>query len=228
MEFEDAAAGPSGDTVLELLDRVLNTGVVLAGEIAITVADIELIYLRLQLLLSSAETARQAGWLPPGPHFGKTTSVSAGKGDRHLLPGPTFGCFAQKEPVPFPGPVEGVMDRKAPMAHWDTLFSDNPPTPGPLPAAAVRSRAPSQFRVDPENVSSGLVQLVLTLVELLRELLERQALKRIEGGSLSEEEIERLGLTFLRLAEEMQRLKRQFGLTDDDLNLDLGPLGRLR
>jgi hypothetical protein len=72
------------------------------------------------------------------------------------------------------------------------------------------------------------VQLVLTLVELLRELLERQALKRIEGGSLTEEEIERLGLTFLRLAEEVQRLKRQFGLTDDDLNLDLGPLGRLR
>ena len=69
---------------------------------------------------------------------------------------------------------------------------------------------------------------MLTLVELLRELLERQALKRIEGGSLSEEEIENLGRTFLRLAEEMQRLKRQFGLTDDDLNLDLGPLGRLR
>ena len=72
------------------------------------------------------------------------------------------------------------------------------------------------------------MQLVLTLVELLRELLERQALKRIEGGSLTEEEIENLGRTFLRLAEEMQRLKRQFGLTDDDLNLDLGPLGRLR
>ncbi len=114
------------------------------------------------------------------------------------------------------------------MAQWDTLFSDNQRTPGALPAAAARSPAQSQLRLDPENVSSGLVQLVLTLVELLRELLERQALKRIEGGSLSEEEIENLGRTFLRLAEEMQRLKRQFGLTDDDLNLDLGPLGRLR
>jgi hypothetical protein len=114
------------------------------------------------------------------------------------------------------------------MAQWDTLFSDHHRTPGSLPAAAARSPAPSQLRLDPENVSSGLVQLVLTLVELLRELLERQALRRIEGGSLTEEEIESLGLTFLRLAEEMQRLKRQFGLTDDDLNLDLGPLGRLR
>jgi hypothetical protein len=58
--------------------------------------------------------------------------------------------------------------------------------------------------------------------------LERQALKRIEGGTLTDDEIERLGLTFLRLSEEMQRLKRQFGLTDEDLNLDLGPLGKLR
>jgi len=114
------------------------------------------------------------------------------------------------------------------MAQWDTLFSDDHRTPGLPPAAAARSPAPSQLRVDPENVSSGLLRLVLTLVELLRELLERQALKRIEGGSLTEEEIERLGLTFLRLAEEVQRLKRQFNLTDDDLNLNLGPLGRLR
>ena len=66
------------------------------------------------------------------------------------------------------------------------------------------------------------------LIELLRELLERQALRRIDGGSLTAEEIERLGLTFLRLSEEMDRLKQQFGLTDDDLNLDLGPLGTLR
>ena len=80
----------------------------------------------------------------------------------------------------------------------------------------------------PRTSRNGLMQLVLTLVELIRELLERQALRRIDGGSLTAEEIERLGLTFLRLSEEMDRLKRQFGLTDDDLNLDLGPLGKLR
>ncbi len=97
----------------------------------------------------------------------------------------------------------------------------------PTPSAAI-SRLPAAVRLDPDNVSNGLVQLVLTLVELLRELLERQALQRIDGGSLTAEEIERLGLTFLRLSEEMDRLKRQFGLTDDDLNLDLGPLGTLR
>jgi hypothetical protein len=70
-----SAAGQTDETVLELLDRVLNTGVVLAGEIAITVADVELIFLRLQLLLSSAETARQAGWLSAGPHFGRPPSL---------------------------------------------------------------------------------------------------------------------------------------------------------
>jgi hypothetical protein len=114
------------------------------------------------------------------------------------------------------------------MPQWDTLFSDRQPAPGHLPAAVARPCGASQLRVDPDNVRNGLVQLVLTLVELLRELLERQALKRIEGGTLTDDEIERLGLTFLRLSEEMQRLKRQFGLTDEDLNLDLGPLGKLR
>ena len=87
---------------------------------------------------------------------------------------------------------------------------------------------PERLRLDPENVSRGLVQLVLTLVELLRELLERQALRRIDGGSLAAAEIERLGLTFLRLSQEMERLKAHFGLSDEDLNMDLGPLGQLR
>ena len=114
------------------------------------------------------------------------------------------------------------------MTQWDTLFPDDDQPRGAAPASAVRSRMPSRIRIDPENVRNGLVRLVLTLIELLRELLERQALQRIDGGSLAAEDIERLGLTFLRLSEEMDRLKQQFGLTDDDLNLDLGPLGKLR
>jgi hypothetical protein len=82
--------------------------------------------------------------------------------------------------------------------------------------------------MDPENARNGLLQLVLTLVELIRELLERQAIRRIDSGTLTPAEIERLGLTFLRLSEEMERLKKEYGLSDDDLNLDLGPLGKLR
>jgi hypothetical protein len=80
---------------------------------------------------------------------------------------------------------------------------------------------------DPESVERGLAQLVLTLVELLRQLMERQALRRMEAGTLDDEEIERLGQTFMKLAQRMDELKREFGLEDADLNLDLGPLGRL-
>jgi hypothetical protein len=89
------------------------------------------------------------------------------------------------------------------------------------------NRLDRRVEADPENVERGLAQLVLTLVELLRQLMERQAVRRVEGGSLTDEEIERLGLTFLRLEERMAQLKESFGLEDEDLNLDLGPLGKL-
>jgi Gas vesicle protein K len=85
----------------------------------------------------------------------------------------------------------------------------------------------TRIEADPENVEKGLVQLVLTIVELLRQLMERQALHRIEGGSLSEAEIESLGRTFMALSERMDELKEHFGLDDKDLNLNLGPLGDL-
>lgn len=78
-----------------------------------------------------------------------------------------------------------------------------------------------------ESLEKGLAQLVLTLIELLRELMERQALRRIDGGSLSPEKVEQLGETFMLLEERMQELKDAFGLEDEDLNLDLGPLGKL-
>jgi hypothetical protein len=78
-----------------------------------------------------------------------------------------------------------------------------------------------------ESLEKGLAQLVLTLIELLRQLMERQALRRIEGGSLSADEVERLGETFMLLEERMEELREAFGLEEEDLNLDLGPLGRL-
>jgi gas vesicle protein GvpK len=91
----------------------------------------------------------------------------------------------------------------------------------------LEAALPRRMNADPENLEKGLAQLVLTLVELLRELMERQAVRRIEAGTLSDEEVERLGQTFMALAERMDELKDVFGLTDQDLNLNLGPLGNL-
>ena len=84
-----------------------------------------------------------------------------------------------------------------------------------------------RVNADPESVERGLAQLVLTIVELLRQLMERQALRRIDGGGLSDDQVERLGTTFMELDRRMAELREQFGLTEEDLNLDLGPLGRL-
>jgi len=95
------------------------------------------------------------------------------------------------------------------------------------PRASGARRCRARLELDPEHVKNGLGQLVLTVIKLLHELLERQALRRIDAGSLTEEQIERLGLTLMRQAEEIDRLRHEFGLEEKDLNLDLGPLGSL-
>jgi hypothetical protein len=91
----------------------------------------------------------------------------------------------------------------------------------------VRGALPSRIDVNAEGVEQGLAQLVLTLVEFLRQLLERQAVRRMEGGSLSDEEVERVGLALMKLEEKVHQLAEQFGLRPADLNINLGPLGDL-
>ncbi len=93
-------------------------------------------------------------------------------------------------------------------------------------SAPPTSRTP-QINLDQDNIKNGLGKLVLTLVKLLHELLERQGIRRIEAGSLTDDQIERLGLTLMKQAQEIDRLRREFGLAEEDLNLDLGPLGQL-
>jgi hypothetical protein len=89
------------------------------------------------------------------------------------------------------------------------------------------SRLPSRIEADPGTAGRDLGQLVLTIVELLRQLLERQALRRVEAGDLPEETVERLGLSLMRLEQAMADLLDYFGLRREDLNVDLGPLGDL-
>ncbi len=85
----------------------------------------------------------------------------------------------------------------------------------------------SKLKLTPDNADSGLAKLVLTLVELIRKLVEKQAMRRVDGGSLTEDEIERLGETLMKLEMKMEELKKHFNLTDRDLNINLGPLGDL-
>ena len=93
------------------------------------------------------------------------------------------------------------------------------------PCATPQVRVPQRINFEPEEVEHGLVKLVLSLVELVRQLLEKQALRRIEGGGLSAGQVERLGVTLLRLEQQMTALKTHFQI--DSLDLDLGPLGHL-
>ncbi len=89
------------------------------------------------------------------------------------------------------------------------------------------SRLPRRLELDQESARRSLAGLVMTVVELLRQLMERQALRRIDQGDVSDEQIEQVGRTLMALEEHMAELREHFGLTEDDLNIDLGPLGPL-
>jgi Gas vesicle protein K len=93
-------------------------------------------------------------------------------------------------------------------------------TPRPVPL-------PRRIETDADSVERDLMKLVLTIVELVRQLMEAQALRRVDQGDLDERQVEELGLALMHLEDAMERLKSQFDLTASDLNLDLGPLGPL-
>jgi hypothetical protein len=195
-----------GDERLELSDllsHVLDKGVVLKGEVMLAVADIDLVRLDLGLLLTAVETALIRG---------------GGIDDRRIA-----ATTRPVEPVqPAPAIVAAPADRQV----VDTLGA--PQTAGITPLTTVAEGLPPRLNTDPEKVENGLARLVLTLIEVLRKVLEHQAVRRMEGGHLSDEEVERLGVALLRLNDRMQDMKGIFGLTDDDLQIDLGPLGKLR
>ena len=179
-------------TLVDLLDRLLGSGVVVAGDVTLSVADIDLVLVDLRTLVASVGSL--GGGLPPP-----------------LRPAPALAPLRERS-----------------QEH------ERAETPAPLPRPRPRRPRqkpggvfPRRIEADPERLEKGLAQLVMTIVELLRELMERQALRRMDDGTLSDAEIERLGETFMLLEQRMGELKGVFGLTDEDLNLDLGPLGTL-
>jgi hypothetical protein len=132
--------------------------------------------------------------------------------------------------VPHRGParsLEPVLAQAIPV-EAEGRYSTPELKPTERSLNAVAQGLPERINADASRPEAGLARLVLTLIEVLRKVLEHQAVRRMEGGRLTNEEIERLGLALARLNDRMGELKRVFGLSEEDLQIDLGPLGRLR
>jgi hypothetical protein len=185
----------------EVLNHILDKGVVLKGEVMLAVADIDLIRLDLGLLLTAVESAMRVPRVP---------------GAR------TLGLAAPRPESRAPAASGSTMESQV----VDSLDAPRDATVAPL--ESVAESLPQRLNTDPDKIENGLAKLVLTLIEVLRKVLEHQAVRRMEGGHLSDAEIEKLGVALLRLNDRMQDMKGIFGLTDDDLQIDLGPLGKLR
>ena len=205
MSIDDLLGEPRVD-LSEVLSHVLDKGVVLKGEVMLAVADIDLIRLDLGLLLTAVETALRRPRVAGARALGLAAPRLEGAG-----PGPSDSL-----------PSGSTMESQV-------IQSLHPPAEASVtPLETVADALPPRLNTDPENVENGLAKLVLTLIEVLRKVLEHQAVRRMEGGHLSDAEVEKLGVALLRLNDRMQEMKGIFGLTDDDLQIDLGPLGRLR
>ena len=225
-------------TLLDLLDSALDRGVVVQGDATISVADVDLVFLGLKLVLTSVETMRS--W---------RRQSDSGMEHGHSSPcgGPAIG-IEHGHSSPCGGPAiaawsMGTPARAAPQARVPGPPASSPPLDGsgrpdspagsgdaPADVASGESEARTTAKAAQprqDQAERGLAKLVLTIVELLRRLLEAQAVRRMQGGSLSEAEIERMGGVLQRLDRKMEELKRVFGLEGEELNLSLGPLGDL-
>ena len=191
-------------TLLDLLDRILDKGAVLTGDAAISIAQVDLIYVGLRVFLSSVEGMEKRGIPMP---FLRTSCSPI----QHRTPEGRLSVEHSPPAAPFHGPRPELYapEQTAQDARLPVGTATAPP------------------KIDSQGVENGLAKLVLTLIELLRQLMERQAVRRVEGGSLSDEEVECLGETLMGLDARMQELKAIFGLKDEELNLNLGPLGDL-
>ena len=200
MSLDDIFGEPRVE-LSEVLNHILDKGVVLKGEVMLAVADIDLIRLDLGLLLTAVESAMRVPRVP---------------GAR------TLGLAAPRKEARTAAASGSTMESQV----VDSLDAPRDATVTPL--ETVAESLPQRLNTDPDKIENGLAKLVLTLIEVLRKVLEHQAVRRMEGGHLSDAEIEKLGIALLRLNDRMQDMKGIFGLTDDDLQIDLGPLGKLR
>jgi Gas vesicle protein K/Gas vesicle protein len=226
-----------GVALVDVLDATLGTGVTVAGDVVLSVADVDLVVLRLGALLASVQTLYGEDYRGDRPSARGNRPSS--RWDRLSEAASTPSTVEPARPAePEPDPEPPPPHRSAPTPSRPTKVLPDSTRIGPEPRAApVEERSvgseiaepgrADRVNVDPQDVSRGLAQLILTVVELLRELMERQAIRRLEGGSLTDEQVEKVGLALKRLKEAVEKLKDELGLAEEDLNLDLGPLGRL-
>jgi len=167
-------------TLIDALDKVLEKGAVLDGEVVIRMADVDLVFIGLKLLITSISRAEA---MRKGEDF-----------------------------------CRGVMSKED-EEYIKSLEREIEKAERNLPKIIEAS--------DPKKAEKGIAQLVLTLVKLIKDLMYREARRRITKGNLSEVEIQKLGLTFKALDKKIEEIRAIFGLKDEELNLDLGPLGNL-
>lgn len=217
-QVDDQTIGNYQVTLLELLDRLIDKGVLVKGEILLTVADVDLVYLNLSLLLAAVKTVENAA--RGGDRGERDIPAKEGPSPQGIL---NQSSAAHSNTAP--KSREETDDRHARNAQRD--HDTHAKASFPVSDTRPQQRAASGINIDPEHVEKGLVALVLTLVDLIRQLMEKQAIRRIENEQLTETEIERVGNAFFLLNEKIEELKKMFDLTDEDLNLNLGPLGNL-
>lgn len=197
------ALDPDDETasLVGLLDSLLDQGVHVAGDLVIGLADVDLLRASLRLLVASEGTARRTG-------RDDTTGQAAT---------PRF----DRAP-PHTSRADGVPASSPSRRHI-------PAGPGDGGAGHGSASSPRQVdRDDDQRLVDGVARLVLTVVAVIHDLVERQAIRRVETGSLSDDQVERLGVALQALEERMSEVREVFGVADEDLDLDLGPLGRLR
>jgi len=219
-------------TLLDLLDRVLGKGVVAYGDIVLSIADLDLVYLNLRAVLSSIgtleETANGRAPLLP-PSYGSALEP-AEEGEQTSCVIPALGHSRGQAPA-------GIDAKRRPRNSLSRTEISDPRLRGddrdfPIPSAKVDidsdgGSKPGKLKLDPQKTAQGLAKLAMTLINLLRKLMERQAIRRMEAGTVTPEQLERAGQAFQQLDDQIKELCKQFGLKEEDLNLDLGPLGKV-
>jgi len=264
--------GAPAESLLDLVDSLLNKGAVVSGDLVLGLAGIDLVYLKLSALLAAADRVtggggRERGRRPhpaPGAPRGRledadgsrapdpsreTARVSvvpvgdvprpAGPGSRVAPGDPVTDRPEEADPTGGPVSPPAAPSSAEPFPPPDSPSPSTPARPGVAEAEreidelraeverGLPADRPPRWNADPEEVERSVAKLVLTLVELVRQLLERQALRRMEEGTLSEEEVETLGRALMRLEETVHAIAGRFDIPPEELNLDLGPLGRL-